>query len=195
MYSYWQYISYKQKPFLILIVKDIKGIALGGKNMKKLIVGISIFFVTSFLIGCAKENISLSDKTNTTIESSQVNSNDITSKEVSKDITSQGFIEYIQNQGGKIKASEQSENNILKGKLTVLNINGKNIGVFEYKDNQEMEEDAKTIVGSSFIGNTYYEWVEPPLFFKGGNIIVMYVGYDEENLEIIKKFMGRPFAA
>lgn len=163
--------------------------------MKKVIVGISIICIASFLIGCSKGDLSVSNKNNTAMESNLVNSDAITSEEVARDITSQGFIEYIEKQGGKIDSSDQGDMKILNGKLTVLNINGNDIGVYEYKDNQEMEEDAKTIKGGGVIGNAIYEWVEPPLFFKGGNIIVLYVGNNEENIEIIKKFMGRPFAA
>lgn len=154
--------------------------------MKKLIVLISIICIGSSLIGCGKQQTPNITKENTVLQSSSVNSNVINSQE---------FIKFIEKSGYKTNTSKQDGNAILTGSLTIVNINGNTIGIYEYKSSEDMEQDAKNIrADGSMIGNTIYDWKSKPHFYKRGNIIVSYIGENKEVLEIIEKFMGRQFA-
>lgn len=154
--------------------------------MKKLIVLISIICIGSSLIGCGKQQTPNITKENTILQSSSVNSNVINSQE---------FIKFIEKSGYKTNTSKQDGNSILTGSLTIVNINGNTIGMYEYKSSEDMEQEAKTIrADGSMIGNTIYDWKSKPHFYKGGNIIVSYIGENKEILEIIQRFMGQQFA-
>ncbi len=154
--------------------------------MKKLIVLVSIICIGSSLIGCGKQQTPNITKENTVLQSSSVNSNVINSQE---------FIKFIEKSGYKITTSKQDGNAILTGSLTIVNINGNTIGIYEYKSSEDMEQEAKTIrADGSMIGNTIYDWKSKPHFYKRENIIVSYIGENKEILEIIEKFMGQQFA-
>ena len=73
------------------------------------------------------------------------------------------------------------------------------IGVYSYKNNKEMEKNAKRI---SKDGSIFYEeeksieidWISKPHFYKKGSIIVNYVGEDEKILDDLKDIFGTQFA-
>ena len=73
------------------------------------------------------------------------------------------------------------------------------IGVYSYKNNKEMEKNAKRI---SKDGSIFYEeeksieidWISKPHFYKKGSIIVNYVGEDDKILDDLKDIFGTQFA-
>lgn len=139
--------------------------------MKKLIVWIAIICIGSFFVGCGKQQVS------------------------SNRISSQEFIKFIEKSGLKITTSKQDVQGVLSGNFTILDINGDNVGIYEYRSSQEMEEAAKTIrADASIIGNTTYDWESEPHFYKGGDIIISYIGDNKDIIKKIEKFMGRQFA-
>lgn len=154
--------------------------------MKKLIVLVFIIFIGSSFIGCGKQQTPADATKKTVLESSVANSNTINSQE---------FINSIEKSGCKITASKQEGKGILTGNLTRLSISGITIGIYEYKSGQEMEQDAKTIsTDGSMIGNAIYDWTGKPHFYKGGNVIVTYIGDNKVIIEKIENIMGKQFA-
>lgn len=154
--------------------------------MKKLIVCVIIISIGSLFIGCGKQKIP-----NAPIEKN-VNKSSLENNKV---INSEGFIKFMKKSGYKITNSKQVSGGILKGSLTAVEINNERIGIYEYKSSDEMEMDAKTIsADGTFVGNGIYEWIAKPHFYKGGNIIISYIGDDKEIIEKISKFMGQQFA-
>lgn len=72
------------------------------------------------------------------------------------------------------------------------------IGVYSYKNNKEMENNAKYISldGSSFCNgkeSLEIDWISKPHFYKKGSIIVNYVGEDEKILDDLKDIFGTQF--
>jgi len=102
------------------------------------------------------------------------------------------FISSLEKAGHKIKTIQDVGEGLLPGDLTTINIDGDTIGVYEYKNNQAMEEQAKTIHGSR-IGNTFYDFITTPHFYKNGYIIVSYIGVDKKTIKEVEKLMGKQF--
>jgi len=102
------------------------------------------------------------------------------------------LISSLQKAGYKIKTIQFVGDGILSGDLTTIDIDGDTIGIYEYKNNQEMEEQAKTIHGSR-IGNSFYDFIATPHFYKNGNIIVSYIGINTKTIKKIEKLMGKQF--
>lgn len=154
--------------------------------MKKLMVWASIICIGCSLIGCGKQQSPNSTTGNKVLQSSAANSNVINSQE---------FIKFIEKSSYKITTSKQDGKGVLTGSLTRLDINGDTIGVYEYKSSEDMEQEAKTIsADGSKIGGTIYDWKATPHFYKGGNIIVSYIGDNKEVLATIERLMGHQFA-
>lgn len=89
---------------------------------------------------------------------------------------------------------------ILQGQRKWLTINDEeNISVYLYKNSEKMEEDASYIHegGTSYtngIKNVEISWVSYPHFFKKGNIIVLYVGENQEIINTLEEIIGLQFA-
>lgn len=152
--------------------------------MKKLIAWLSFMCIVISLTGCIKQQTTDTEKA--------APQRSIASSEV---LNSQKFIQFMEKSGCKINASILNGKGILTGKLTRIDINGDTIGMYEYKNNLEMEQDAKTIrADGSMIGNTIYEWKAKPHFYKRGNIIVTYFGDNKEIINKIESLIGKQFA-
>lgn len=76
-----------------------------------------------------------------------------------------------------------------------IDVNGENVQVFEYADQAAAEAEAETISpdGSS-IGTSMVTWVDPPHFFQTGRIIVLYVGDNQEVIELLGEVVGPQIA-
>lgn len=89
---------------------------------------------------------------------------------------------------------------ILQGQRKWLTINDEeNISVYLYENSQKMEEDASYINegGSSYTNggkNVEISWVSYPHFYKKGNIIVLYVGENQEIINTLEVIIGLQFA-
>lgn len=89
---------------------------------------------------------------------------------------------------------------ILQGQRKWLTINDEeNMSVYLYENSQKMEEDATYIHegGSSYTNggkNVETSWVSYPHFYKKGNIIVLYVGENQEIISTLEEIIGLQFA-
>lgn len=77
----------------------------------------------------------------------------------------------------------------------ILTVNGLDLQIFEYETAEAMEADAAQISpdGSS-VGTSMVMWTAPPHFFKGGRLLVLYLGGDEAMLDLLSKTIGEQFA-
>jgi len=155
--------------------------------MKKLIVLVSVICIGILFVGWDKQQA-----LKVPIEKT-VSQND--TKEVSEIGSTKDFIKSLEKSGYKINSSTQENKGFLSGTLTAININDDTICVYEYKNNQQIEEDLKTISSDgSMVGNAEVEWIKAPHLYKSGNIIVIYVGENKEMTEALEKLLGKQFA-
>ena len=76
-----------------------------------------------------------------------------------------------------------------------IKVNGQDVQVFEYEDNQTAEAEAQLVSpdGSS-VGTSLPFWVAPPHFYKAGRIIVLYVGENMAVMDLLETTLGSQFA-
>ncbi|MFA5585732.1 MAG: hypothetical protein WDA02_04205 [Saccharofermentanales bacterium] len=95
---------------------------------------------------------------------------------------------------------EDVEEDILEGQRRMLILDGgERLWPYLYEDGAEMEKDAAFITSG---GLTYdngsralkIQWVSDPHFFKSGNMILLYVGVDQDILHALEEIMGTQFA-
>jgi len=155
--------------------------------MKKLIILVVALGICILFIGCDKKSVSKISNEKTVLKGSNTVSVKVQN---TKD-----FIKSLENSGFKPKTTKQVNEGLISGDLTIVNINEDTIGVYEYKNNEEMEKGAKPISSNgSMIGGAIYEWISKVHFYKNGNIIVLYMGINIETIKEIEKLLGKQFA-
>lgn len=155
--------------------------------MKRVIALISVACIGIPQIGCTNKTISQNSKEKTVVQHNNL-------RKVKVNSTKE-FKEQIRKIGYKIKVTKQNNNGILLGILTRIDVDEDTIGVYEFKNNQEMEQETKKISkDGTTIGNALYEFKSVPHFYKNGTIIVNYIGDNKELIKNIEQFMGQQFA-
>jgi hypothetical protein len=81
----------------------------------------------------------------------------------------------------------------IKGKT--ISANGESLQVFEYADERDAEAQAKLVDprGDS-VGTTMVNWVDAPHFYRGGKLIVLYVGTNQDVIKALEDVLGPQFA-
>ena len=155
--------------------------------MKRLILLVFAISIGISFMGCTKKSVSqISSEKSILQDSNSVNV---------KIQTTEEFIKLLEKSGNKTKTTKQDNGKFLSGTLTIINIDKDIIGIYEYKNNQEMEHSAKTISSDgSMIGGTIYEFTSKSHFYKNGNIIISYFGNNKETIKKIEKLIGKQFA-
>lgn len=150
--------------------------------MKRVIIVVLMVFICVSVIGCEKKK----------------DSNISVNRKVSQNVyvkNTEEFINSISKLGYKARVTMIENKNFLSGALTVVNFHNDDIAVYEYKNNQQMEKDLKSIsADGSMMGYAEIDWAKPPHFYKNGNIIVLYAGEDKEIKRVIQKLVGIQFA-
>jgi hypothetical protein len=77
----------------------------------------------------------------------------------------------------------------------VVSVDGQEVQVFEFSGEEETNAAVQSISqdGSSF-GTTMVTWVAAPHFYRGGRLIVLYVGEDGGVIEVLDQVLGAQFA-
>ena len=77
----------------------------------------------------------------------------------------------------------------------VLSVDRQEVQVFEFSGEEEANAAVQSISqdGSS-IGTTMVTWVAAPHFYRGGRLIVLYVGEDGGVIEVLDQVLGPQFA-
>ena len=155
--------------------------------MKKLIVLVSAVFIGIYFMACSKKPTTQIPIEKTIIVNAKL--------EDTKIETTEEFTKSLDKIGYKTELTKADDEGFLSGTLTKINIGEDTIGLYEYKNNQQMLHESKTIsCDGSMVGNSIYEWKAKPHFYKNGNIIVSYFGENKKIIETIEKFMGKQFA-
>lgn len=114
------------------------------------------------------------------------------------------FVSLMKTKVNNLKV-EDAEENFLPATRKIINIGDEELYVYIYDNNEKMEKDALNIDGSGFVycgtsadgktaAATKGGWISDPHFYKKGNIIVQYVGINEEIICDLKDIFGEQFA-
>jgi hypothetical protein len=76
---------------------------------------------------------------------------------------------------------------------TRVEVDGREIRVFEYRDTALRESDSSAItMGGYRVHGSPVEWPTPPLFWAEGRVLVLYVGEDGALIDILTRVLGPP---
>lgn len=91
--------------------------------------------------------------------------------------------------------TERVEQPFFSPSALIVNINDQAVQVFEYSHVAEADKEAKLVSADGMtIGGIKPFWIAPPHFFKGGRLIVIYVGNDSVILKLLHRVLGGQFA-
>ena len=118
--------------------------------------------------------------------------------EPSQLVSAQSLVPFLEHLGAKVTVAErlpQESYPFFSVTAQRLVVNGENVHVFEYADADAAAQDAARVDPSGTpIGGTQITWVNPPRFYRRGQLIVLYVGRDDEVSAMLETILGRPFA-
>lgn len=77
----------------------------------------------------------------------------------------------------------------------VLTINGEDLQVFEYPDANLLQQDADMISSdANTINGESMAWIAPPHFYQRDNLMVLYIGDNQETIDLAIQVIGEQFA-
>ena len=110
----------------------------------------------------------------------------------------QALVRFLEHLGARVSVAEQMPREsfpFFSVSAQRLLVNGENVHVFVYPDPSAAQDDAARVaLSGSPIGSTQITWVDPPRFYIRGQLIVLYVGRNEEVSTMLETILGRPFA-
>jgi hypothetical protein len=75
----------------------------------------------------------------------------------------------------------------------LIQVNGADLQVYEFADEQAQAQASDTISQAGYaIGTTQIEWIDQPHFWAQERLIVLYVGQDEETINMLTMLLGEP---
>jgi len=105
------------------------------------------------------------------------------------------LITALHNNGATVESLDTISQPFFAPEGQVISVNGFQVQVFEYPNEEDTSSAAGTISSDgSSVGTTMVSWVEPPHFFKSGNLIVLYVGEESSILEALHEILGPQIA-
>ena len=105
------------------------------------------------------------------------------------------LISALQTSGATMETGDSITQPFFTAEGHTVKVNGADLQIFEYENAEAMEKEASQVApdGGS-IGTSMVNWMDTPHFYKGGRIIVLYVGSDGALLELLNKVLGPQFA-
>ncbi len=110
------------------------------------------------------------------------------------------FVAALISAGAPAEEIGPTENSMFSGTGHIIKVNGQEVQAFEYPSPADMEKEAANIApdGSQFTDKdgvpAMIDWINVPHFFKKGRLMVVYVGRDEQTLEMLRAALGDQFA-
>ncbi len=108
------------------------------------------------------------------------------------------LIAALQAAGASVVRAEvlpRSSNPFFSVESTRLTVNGHNVNVWEYATSAEADAQAALISpNGAEIGNSIVDWIGPPHFYRGSQLIVLYVGREESLLSLLQDVLGPQIA-
>lgn len=171
--------------------------------MKRLLLSLIIVFTAALAAGCAGASTNQS-----TLEPTQAASSTPTAGSDPATPVDRGealmdyaaFIGALEDAGWPVEEVGPTSGSLFNGAGHIIKVNGIEMQVFEYADEQALEAQAALIspdggqITDSSGAIAIVDWVDMPHFFKKGRIMVVYIGRTERTLLALKDVLGERFA-
>ena len=110
----------------------------------------------------------------------------------------QALVPLLEHTGARVSVVEQMPREsfpFFSVRAQRLLVNGQSVRVFEYPGaNSAVADAARVAPDGTPIGSTQITWVDPPRFYMRGQLIVLYVGRDEDVSAMLEDVLGPPIA-
>lgn len=114
----------------------------------------------------------------------------------------QSLVEHLRSSGFTVEPTGEIEQPFFTPQARVIRIGttsnaqprGGEAQVYEYATEEQAAADAAKVSSDGSIGGSMPHWIAPPHFFRRGNLLVLYLGSDENTLLNLRGFLGNEFA-
>lgn len=105
------------------------------------------------------------------------------------------LVESLQANGATVEKADPVSQPFFKPQGQVLVVNGQDVQVFEYDSEASANAEADLVApdGSS-VGTSIMTWIATPHFYKSGKLIVLYVGDQDDTINVLEAVLGTQFA-
>ena len=105
------------------------------------------------------------------------------------------FIDNLRATGDLVEPAGEISQPFFSVKGFVVKVNGEEVQVFEYLNATAADSEAELVSpdGAS-VGTNMITWVATPHFYKEERLIVLYVGDNEDLINILETILGSQFA-
>jgi hypothetical protein len=108
------------------------------------------------------------------------------------DLTS--LVKALRAQRLKVRVAGAIEDPLLPGKATALIVNGADVQVFEYADNNAVQAALAMINPDGSLADVDIDWDDSPHFYHSGRIIALYIGNNNTVTKALTKTLGTQIA-
>ncbi|HEX5838346.1 MAG TPA: hypothetical protein VFY26_10995 [Anaerolineales bacterium] len=107
----------------------------------------------------------------------------------------EGLVEALQAEGADVELGDAIEQPFLSVPGQIIKVDGADVQVFEYASTEDLGLEASQVSedGSS-IGTSMVSWMAPPHFYRTGRLLVLYIGEDQEVIDLLESAVGPQFA-
>jgi hypothetical protein len=105
------------------------------------------------------------------------------------------LVSRLSAEGAVIERGDDITQPFFSVKAKTATINGEDLQVYEYLSEKTVEEEGAMVSSSgSSIGTNMVNWMMPPHFFKSGKMIVIYLGSNQDTMNLLEDILGPQFA-
>lgn len=113
------------------------------------------------------------------------------SPQVSNISSTDDLMKQLRSAGATVETGGPIQQPFFSVEGKTIKINGQDVQIFQYVDeNARQAESNKISKDGSSIGTNMVNWMEPPHFWVTGKIIVLYVGKNQEVIDMMSKIVG-----
>jgi hypothetical protein len=103
------------------------------------------------------------------------------------------LLSALQATGATVSETGRLEQTFFGVAAQLIQINGNNVQVYEFADDQAQSQASATISQAGYvIGTTQIEWIDQPHFWAQECLLVLYVGQNEEIVSMLTSLLGEP---
>jgi hypothetical protein len=106
-----------------------------------------------------------------------------------------GLIGKLRAGGSRVRRAGRVSQPFFSVRGRAIAVRGEQVQVFEYANAAAAEREAKLVDPSgSSVGTSMMSWTGPPHFYKGGRLVVLYVGGNQDVIRALESALGPQFA-
>lgn len=103
------------------------------------------------------------------------------------------LVDGLREAGAQVEISGSVEQPFFPVSGQVLEVNGSQVQVFEFADQNGRRQVSDTISSSGDqIGTSLPSWIDQPNFWADGRLIVLYVGQNQSLIDLLSSVLGQP---